>query len=72
MGKRLFVRIDINSKQIKVDKRDILQTHFLKKRRDRKVPAYPSLLSLPKYFNSDAECDSEPLSALDCPSDHSY
>jgi hypothetical protein len=56
MGKRSFVRINVESKQYKLDRRDIIATHHIKKSRSPAIPTYTSVL---RCFNSDAEFDSD-------------
>lgn len=62
MVKRCFVRINIDKKQYKVDRRDINHTHFIKKRITPEIPAFPTKL---KYQQTDVEEDSEPLTLSD-------
>ena len=50
MTKRSFVRIRIDGERFKVDKRDIVKTHFVHKRATVHIPAFSSST---KHFNSE-------------------
>ncbi len=62
MGKRCFVRINVDAKQYKLDRRDIVQTHYFKKRRGPKIPTFPPKS---KCQHTDVEEDSETNSIFD-------
>lgn len=59
MGKKYFVRIRLGSKQYRLRKNDISDTHFLKK---RTLPPIPAFSASPKVIASDLEPDNTSFS----------
>ena len=62
MVKRSFVRINVDYKQFKVDRKDIVHTHFVKKRINPRIPAFGRP---PKSLTIDIEQDSETVTVFE-------